>query len=58
MTPLKKSSCYTVILPQETIDHAKITGGIPSTNFLPEKSEYGTDKSVSGYVHKTGQRHN
>jgi len=40
------------------VDHAKITGGIPSTNFLPEKSEHGTEKSVSGYVHKIGQRHN
>lgn len=38
------------------VDHARITGGIPSTVFLPEKNVSGQPKSAS-YTHKIGDRH-
>lgn len=38
------------------VDHAKITGGIPSTGFLPEKNVSGQPRAAS-YVHKIGDRH-
>lgn len=38
------------------VDHAKITGGIPSTGFLPEKNVSGEPRPAS-YVHKIGDRH-
>ena len=38
------------------VDHAKITGGIPSTGFLPERT-ISSPLRPPGYQHKIGDRH-
>lgn len=38
------------------VDHARITGGIPSTGFLSDNTAPGKHKQAS-YTHKIGDRH-
>lgn len=35
------------------IEHQKVTGATSSTGFIPQET-----KTVNGYVHRIGQRHN